>query len=334
MKSFAKRFLTTSAVLVIVAPTAAWACACGCGVFDVGAGVLDAMPASETGLSVWFRYSYMDQNHNWERGASAAAADNNDKAINTSFYTVGSEYMVNSDWTVMAELPIYARQLTTTDDGTVVGSPGSIYTGHLTDLGDLQISAAYTGLSSDMSSGLTFGMKLPTGNYTGPTGPLGGSEFDRDSLPGTGSTDIMVGGYHTGSLNFDGSVRYFLQAKYQFAVLTRDDYRPGNELDGAVGLSYDLGQVGPLDNVTPILQLIGSFREHDSGGNADTLNSGYTRLLLAPGFEVQLDKFRLYGDVEFPIYQYTNAAANVGIEGTSGQLVASTLFKAQLAYDF
>jgi hypothetical protein len=35
-----------------------------------------------------------------------------------------------------------------------------------------------------------------------------------------------------------------------------------------------------------------------------------------------------------PVYQFTNAASSLAIEGTSGQLTASTLYKLQLAYDF
>ena len=276
----------------------------------------------------------MNQNQNWEGNSKAPASDNNDKDIRTSFYTVGGQYMIDRNWTVMAELPTYSRRLTTTDDGTVFGSAGSIYTGKLTDLGDLQVTGLYTGLSEDMSTGLSFGVKLPTGNYTGPNGPLGGPEFDRDSLPGTGSTDAMVGGYHIGGLNSDNTLAYFVQARYQFAFMTRDSYRPGNELDGVVGLTYDFGEKGPLDKVAPTLQVIGSHREHDTGANADPLNSGYERLLIAPGIELRLDKVRLYADVEFPIYQHTNAASSPAIEGTAGQLVASTLFKVQLAYDF
>ena len=173
-------------VATVLMPTDANACACGCGVFDVGGSAINALPsASDTGFSAWFRYSYMDQNENWEHGRRAPASDNQDKEIKTSFYTIGGEYMINPDWTVMAELPVYARHLTTTDDGTVFGPAGSIYTGKLTSLGDLQLSAMYTGFSSNMTTGLSFGVKLPTGDFTGPKGPLGGHEFDRDSLPGT-----------------------------------------------------------------------------------------------------------------------------------------------------
>lgn len=324
----AKSLLVATAFAAWLSPEKASACACGCGIFDVGA---QSLPA-ESSLLVYFRYDYMNQNKNWEGGSSAPASDNQDKEINTSFYTVGLDYAVNDDWMVMAELPTYARHLTTTDDGTVFGAPGSIYTGKLTDIGDMQLSALYTGLSADLSTGLGFGVKLPTGNYTGPNGPLGGPEFDRDSLPGTGSTDLMFSAFHVGALTVDQSLSYFAQARYQFAVMTRNGYRPGNELDAATGLSYDFGSAGILDKTAALLQFLGSYRMHDTGPNADPLNSGYDRLLVAPGFDLQIQKFRLYGDVEFPIYQHTNAASSVAIEGTSGQLVASTLYKLEIAY--
>ncbi len=327
--------LPAFALLTAVAlPALAQACACGCGVFDIGVSTM--MPSdTNTGFSAWFRYSYMNQNQNWEGDNKAPAADNGDKKITTSFYTVGGQYMINRSWTVMVELPTYQRALKTTDDGTVYGAAGSVYTGHLTDIGDLQVMATYTGLSPDLSTGLTFGLKLPTGNSTGPNGPLGGAEFDRDSLPGTGSTDVIVGGYHAGRLTRDNRLSYFVQARYSVAVMTRNDYRPGNELDAAVGATYDLGAIGPLTKVAPVLQILNSYRAHDSGANADPLNSGYERVLIAPGVDMRLTKrLRLFADIAIPLYQHTNAASNVAIEGTAGQLVAPQLFKIQLGYDF
>lgn len=335
MRTLPIRAAIAAASLLILAPSAALACACGCGVFDVGSGTM--MPTdSQSAFTAWFRYDYMDQNQNWERTSKAPAADNGDKALKTSFFTFGGQYMVNHSWTMMAELPIYDRSLTTTDDGTVFGPADSVYTGHLTSLGDLQLTAMYTGFSPDMSTGLGLGVKLPTGDSTGPKGPLGGAEFDRDSLPGTGSTDIIVSGYHLGSLSRSGALSYFVQARYQFAVATRDAYRPGDEFDSAAGISYDFGAVGPLNKVAPVLQVLNSYREKDSGLNADPANSGYERVLIAPGVEVRVNKVHVYADVEVPVYQHANAAEGreAVIDGTSGQLVASALYKVRLAYDF
>ncbi|HUL02004.1 MAG TPA: hypothetical protein VLV16_02100 [Gemmatimonadales bacterium] len=317
-------------IALLVLPARTLACACGCGIFDVGAGTM--IPSdSESGLSVWFRYSYMNQNQNWAHGSKAPASDNDDKAIETSFFTPGISYVINHSWSLMAELPIYSRSLTTTDDGTVNGPAGSIYTAHLTDMGDLLASVMFHGFSPDMSTGLQLGLKLPTGNYTGPNGSLGGSEIDRDTLPGTGSTDVVVGGYHFGGLNSDNSLLYFAQARFQGAFLTRNDYRPGNELDAALGLSYSI-PLGAKARLTPIVQALGSYRIHDTGGNSDPLNSGYERLFVAPGVEVRVDKVKLYADVEVPVYQYTRAADPS--QGTSGQLVAPYLLKVQLTYGF
>jgi hypothetical protein len=326
--------LALGASLSLAVSSAALACACGCGIFDVGAGSF--MPnTSDSGWSAWFRYSYMDQTQNWEGSSKGAAADNGDKRIDTSFYTVGAQYVINRSWTVMAELPTYQRALTTTDDGTVFGAAGSVYTGRLTDLGDLQVTGTYTGFSADQSTGVSLGLKLPTGDYTGPIGPLGGYEFDRDSLPGTGSTDIMVGGYHVGRLNAANTLSYFVQGRYQAAVMTRDGYRPGNEFDSAFGLTYNFGRVGPFAKVAPVVQVLNSWRLHDTGPEADTLNSGYERVLIAPGVDMRLTpKVRVYADVALPLYQHVNSAPSVAIEGTSGQLVAPALFKIQFAYDF
>jgi hypothetical protein len=329
---------TPAAALVTVAliaslPASALACACGCGIFDVGDGTF--MPNNaNSGLSMWFRLAYMDQNQNWQGTHKAPAAANDDKALNTTFYFVGGQYVINRDWTVMAELPFVDRALTTTDDGTVFGAAGTIYTGHDFAPGDLELTAMYTGFSHDMSTGVGFGVKAPTGDWHGPNGPLGGAEIDRDSLPGTGSTDLIAMAYHVGSLNKSNTLGYFVQTKFQFAVATQDQYRPGDESDTAVGLTYDLGSFGPITKVAPVLQFLNSYRARDGGANSDRPNSGYERILIDPGVSVRIKKVRLDIDVAIPIYQNMNAATKFEGDDSSGQLVAGTLLKFQATYDF
>lgn len=326
-------FGAAAAAALAFSPGVASACACGCGIFDVGTGTF--MPNNaNSGLSVWFRLAYMDQNQNWRGDNKAPAADNSDKQLNTTFYFLGGQYVINRSWSVMVELPVYDRALTTTDDGTVFGPPGTIYTAHDRALGDTEVMAMYTGFDKDMSTGVGFGVKLPTGDHTGPIGPLGSPEFDRDSLPGTGSTDLMLSAYHVGSLNKSNTLGYFVQAKYQFAVATQEQYRPGNEFDAAAGVTYDLGSHGPFTSIAPVLQILNSYRLRDSGANADPLNSGYERVLIDPGLSLRIKKVRFDADVAIPIYQHANAAPSVAIEGTSGQLVASTQLRFQATYDF
>jgi hypothetical protein len=341
--------LAVAAVLAIgLAPGTASACACGCGIFDIGAN--SAFPnQSDSGLSAFVRYNYMDQNKNWEGGSSAPASDNPDKEIKTSFITFGGQYMINHDWGVMVELPIFVRSFTSTGDGTAEPN-GQVFTSNLTDFGDLMINGVYTGFSPDMSTGVTFGIKLPTGNYTGPyenpgqTGPgtTGGLVYDRDSLPGTGSTDLLLGAYHVGALNQDGSLAYFSQIRAQIPIMERagasGTYRPGNEFDAGVGITYSFGKAGAFDKVAPVLQLIGGDRSADSGTGANPgnpNNSGYRRLMIAPGVDVRIQKVKLYFDVSIPVVQHTNIDPAGMTDGNgSGQLVASAIYRLQVGYDF
>ena len=311
-------------------PGTAQACACGCGIFDVGDGSVMPMMA-DSGFSVFYRFSSMVQNSNHEQGHAASPDDNTDKRIATDFHTIGAEIRLAPAWTLMAEVPIYDRHFTTTaTDGM---GQNIIETVPLTAAGDLMLRMTYSGFSRDMSSGVSLGIKLPTGRNTSPLDAYGNAVYDHDTLPGTGSTDLLLGAWHIGHFG-NSRAAWFVQANYQFAVATQDAYRPGNEADVALGVSYDLPLGGPV-KVAPVLQWLGSVRAHDSGANADPFNSGYQRLLIAPGVRVQLTrKLSLYGDVAFPVAQYVNAARPSDNADSMGQLAAPVLFKLQVNYGF
>jgi hypothetical protein len=344
---------TTSLMALLLAaalPGTAAACACGCGVFDVGANA--AFPnQADSGFTLWTRISYMNQDRNWIGSSSAPADLNADRKIETTFYTFGAQYMVNHDWGVMVDLPVFNRSFTTIGDGGPYPA-GQQATTKLTALGDLVIQGVYSGFSPDMSTGVTFGLKLPTGDYTGPyiapnglpasdpNSTAGGQAYDRDTLPGTGSTDIVLGAYHAGGFTSDGKGSWFVQGRYEFAIATRDgatnngakaDYRPGNELILGTGAAFDLGKVAGLDRIAPVVQLLYAQRNSDGGAMASA-NSGYRRLLFAPGIDLRAGKWRLFGDVAVPVRQSVNTDAPSS--GNVGQLVASSQWKLQVAYDF
>lgn len=283
--------LACSATLSIFSFDQALACACGCGVFDVGTSSL--FPTGSGGQA-FFEYDFMDQNQNRHGANSAAASDNADKEIRTHFFTVGAQYMFNHDWGVMVEAPYWTRTFKT-DDGT-----GAIDTFNASAVGDIRLRGMYTGFSHDMSSGITFGVKLPTGDYGNP-------KFDRDTQIGTGSTDLMIGGFHRGALTADNAFSYFVQAQWDEPVASHGGYTPGHELDAAVGAHYngfttDAGKV----KITPVLQVLVSQRARDSGVNANPDDSGYTRAIVSPGVELGVGDWSVYADVELPVYQYFN----------------------------
>ena len=303
-------FGLASLFVVLLTPTLGRACACGCGVFSVGT---SSMLPSGAGGMTFLEYDYQDQNRNWSGSSRASADDNDDKNIRTSFFTAGLQYMFNRSWGLQLEVPYDQRHFETTDDD------GGLVSLNWGTLGDIRIQGIYTGFSPDMSTGVTFGLKLPTGSYTHDNDVV-----DRDSEIGTGSTDILLGGFHRDNLTNDGSWDWFAQAELDLPVLISDQYRPGFEADAAAGAYFNHGSIGGV-KIAPLGQVIVSERTRDTGANsADPVASGYQRLMLSPGVEVDLHPVSLYADVEFPVYQHF----------TGNQLAAPVLCKFIVSYMF
>jgi len=287
-----------------------WACACGCGIFDVGTA---SMFPSGKGGTIWEEYDFMDQTQNWSKDSKASVADNPDKQIRTSFINTGFQYMFNRQWGVSLELP-YEHRYFKTDNG----QPGlpDIQSFVHDAIGDMRIQGIYTGFSPDMSTGLNFGLKLPTGDYTYPN-------FDRDTEIGSGSTDALIGAYHRGIITSDNSFSYFVQDNLDQPFLTHGGYLPGTEDDAALGAYYNGWSFGGV-NVTPVAEVLNSYRSRDRGWAANTPNSGYERILLTPGIELDYKRVMVYFDVGFPVY--------VNVNGD--QLLASALYKVSVSYMF
>ena len=331
--------------LVGFTTTEANACACGCSVFDVSG--LDMMPQEqESGGRVFFEYWSQDQKQNYVGSSKAPAFLNKDKDLNTQWYNVGLSYNFNRDWGIMIRVPMTANRSLTTETDFLF--PGQIQTFNSKSFGDLEIMGVYTGFFPDMSTGLIFGLKLPTGTYTA----LG---MDRDNQIGTGSTDLILGAFHRGLLSGDNAWQYFSQFVWRqpFAYKSADDpqgffdgnlgvlqtYHPGMQIDGAIGIVYNNWyNVLGFDKITPLAQVIVSHRDSDSGTGADPLNSGFDRVMISPGIEFTkvLDEannyvLKTYVDVEIPVYYRATAANNAG---TEGQLVAPYLLKVTSSFNF
>ncbi len=291
----------------ILAPGAALGCACGCGIFEVGTSSM--FPSGEGGMA-YINYASQNQNQNWSNNSKAPAGNNPDKHIETDFITPGVQYMFNRSWGAQIELPFAYRYFKTGDTDPVSTSWGS--------LGDIRLQGIYTGFSEDMSTGVNFGLKLPTGNDN-----YNPSVVDRDTQIGSGSTDILLGGFHRGILSESHRLDWFSQAQLDVPTLIQAQYRPGMELDAAAGVDYRGWALGRA-NISPVAQVLFSERTKDYGAAADSPNSGYTRVLLSPGIEFHLHPVTIYADAELPVFQNVNG----------NQLVAPVLVKVGLSCMF
>ncbi|MGO9265155.1 MAG: hypothetical protein ACLQBA_09765 [Candidatus Binataceae bacterium] len=288
--------LMALAVLFIgLTPSWSLACACGCGVFAVATPSLLPMGAGGT---VWTDWEYMRQYIDWHATTPASAGQNNDKKIETNFVNLGAQYMFDRSWGAMLEIPYWERNY----KGAYVGNNDDIQSHDFNSIGDIRLYGMYTGLSEDMSTGLLLGFKVPSGDWHYP-------KVDRDTQIGTGSTNLLLGAYKTGSLPFtlmERTPSWYIQGLYDIPFLDQDHYFPGREFDGSVGVDYDFGNVGPLTELAPFLSMLGSDRTRDQGANADFKDSGYDRIIVAPGLETAYKVLRVYFDIELPIFRNMN----------------------------
>jgi hypothetical protein len=310
--------ISGSLLVGMLAPSVVHACACGCGVFDVATSSM--FPQGQGGMA-FLQYDYQDQNRNWSGTSQAPAANNDDKELTTDFTTLGVQYMFNSSWGAQIEVPYDYRTFKTDTGG------GNIATRNWSQLGDIRLEGIYTGFFADQSAGVTLGVKLPTGDFN-----FDPDVVDRDSQLGTGSTDILLGGYYRGNITQDEKWDWFAQALLDVPVLTQDEYRPGVELDSAAGIDYKGFSLGRV-RISPVGQVIFSYRNSDSGANAsgganddpeDGVSSGYERIMLSPGIEFHIHPVKIYADVEVPVFQ----------NFTGNQLAAPVLFKVSMSYMF
>ncbi len=298
--------------------TNALACACGCGIFDVGTSSM--LPTSQGGMA-FIEYDFLNQNKNWHGSSNSSSANNPDKTIKSQFLTIGAQYMFNRSWGASVEIPYWYRHFTTSGhDHSDMGmeEDDSMHSAtnrfNHSSIGDIKIKGIYSGFSPDMSTGITYGLKLPTGDFHS-------HKFDRDTQIGTGSTNLLLGVYHMGKLKDDWN--WFADAELDQPVLISADYMPGREINISTGVYYNGWNIGHT-KIAPIVSLTNSYRSSDHGSAAMSSDSGYEKIVMSPGIEVKNGNYRIFANVGIPAYQ--------DVKGQ--QLTAPALFKLNISRSF
>jgi hypothetical protein len=135
---------------------------------------------------------------------------------------------------------------------------------------------------------------VPTGSTDEPFNGAAGGIVDPTLQPGTGSTDLLLGGFYSGGLDKLG---WFAQGLWQHAVASQAGFRPGDAITVNGGLRIDRGNLVNVEfDGSPL-----------TGGDL---------LYLAPGVSATLGAgFSAYGYVQFPVYQDVN-----GVQLTAKQI--------------
>lgn len=279
----------------------------------------------DSGWQADLRYSYARADR-WMAGSSGKTTEapsgsgeeiENKRTISQTI-NLNLDYAFNRQWSIALGLPFVMRDHSHTLDAS--GGPVA-QQGKFSEPGDIRVVGKYkfNFASHDSGAGLRFGLKLPTGathqtmSPASPDEPATPYALERSSQPGTGSTDAILGAYYFRNAP-GGGWGWFVNTQIQSALATKDDYRPGTEINLDLGMHVEVAQ-----GVNLLLQLNGQHRARDGGANASAASGGHS-INLSPGASYALTpQTQLYGFVQLPIVQYVNADP---AEPASGQLAA------------
>lgn len=262
--------------------------------------------AAEAGWRLDLRYEYLNQDQPMAGGDKVAVGrisrDHDEvKTINRN-YLATLDYTLNEDWGVSATVPVSDRfhaHVHNQGGGQTPEQWGFTRPGDVRVLGRYQLQSANQEKLAYGFYGFNFGLKLPTGERD--VRNAGGDLAERSLQPGTGTTDLLLGGYYNQVLlNSDAS--WFVQGLLQAPLNSSEDYRPGQRVSFDVGYRYEAtGKIGLM------LQLNALHRGRDSGLQAEPQDTGGRFLFLSPGISYAFTKgVQVYAFLQKPVYQHVN----------------------------
>lgn len=315
--------------VLLMGSNAVFACAtCGCSLSSDGA--LGYSTTSGWGISLDDTYINQDQ----LRSGRGSVSPQQVQSINgqevekdtiNRYLTLGVSYSLDADWNFKLLAPYIDRNHTTYGtDATLPLTASQVSSANVSSIGDVKLIGSYQGLLPTRNLGLQLGIKLPTGDYGGPSasnsnnivgqgavgrspvgfGPTGNSAssyLDTSLQAGNGSTDLILGAYYYQAISQDFDA--FVNAQFEFSVRHNlndagDDYRPGNQSTISFGVRYEANP-----KIVPQLQVNITTKSNDQGTLADVNDTSGTVAYLSPGITFSVaPNLRMYGFLQVPVY--------------------------------
>jgi len=261
------------------------------------------------GLRVSLQYDYIhqDQLRTGTRsiGTVPEGFERERETLNR-YLTAGVSYSPSGAWNVSLFVPYVIRTHSTYGelDPAATKLP-ELSSSRSSSLGDVRLIASYQGWLPTRNLGVQLGVKLPTGHYGTAVGfsggPNAGMPLDASLQPGTGSTDVIVGGYYFKAISQDFD--FFGNAQFQSALKHHmdqpgNDFRPGN----ATAISFGLRYV-TYPGLIPQLQVNLLRKSRDQGALADIQSTAGNVAYVSPGLNARVvSRLHVYGFVQLPVY--------------------------------
>jgi hypothetical protein len=259
--------------------------------------------ASEPGTArLDLRYEFIDQKQLRSGSRQISAAE--DTADTAELRTINRnllgtlDYALSKRWTVSASAPVVSRAHSHIADPT---GAANLEAWNFTKIGDARLLGFFRFDNPDpeVNYGLIMGLKLPTGDYR--IRNADGTVAERALQPGTGSTDLLLGGYYSAAGAYLDS-SWFAQALVQQAASTKDGFKPGTQYLLSLGYRHPLSE-----SWHALVQVNASVKARDTGVNAEPELSGSNTVLLSPGLSYALGHdAQIYGYLQLPLYRHVN----------------------------
>jgi hypothetical protein len=313
----------------VLAAAAAGACigsagvgaSCGSAFCTVNSDWTSETAIAEPGSLLDLRYEYinLDQPRAGTRDLAVGEIPHHHDEVSTANrnWLLSYSHTFDSNWGVSVVVPFVSRRHFHVHNhrGSPVPERWSF-----DELGDVRVVGRYQVPGGDslkpVTSGISFGVKLPTGRTNIANGD--GDVAERTLQPGSGTTDAILGAYiHQRLPQFDAS--WFAQVQYQHALKTHDEFKPGDRFGFDVGYRH-----GITDQFGALIQLNVSIRQRDRGAQAEPEDSGGRTIALSPGLSFAVTPaMQLYAFVQLPVYDYVNGvqltAKRAYVAGVSGR---------------
>ncbi|MBI5461292.1 MAG: hypothetical protein HY941_03810 [Gammaproteobacteria bacterium] len=256
---------------------------------------------TQPGLRADLRFEFIDQDqprHGSDKVAFGEIERHHDevRTLNRN-WLLNLDYGFDAHWGVALTLPVANRDHDHIHNHHEAGGVEHIPEAwNFTEVGDVRVLGRYR---MTQAAGVKFGLKLPSGDHEVANDE--GDLAERTLQPGSGTTDILLGGFYQGG-NKGAPLHWFTQALWQHPLNERADFKPGYQLGIDAGIDYPLAQ-----NLSGLLQVNVQIKGRDSGADAEREDSGAQTLALSPGLSYAVTRStRVYGFVQLPVYQYVN----------------------------
>ena len=260
---------------------------------------------TEPGVRFDLRFEYLDQDQPMAGDSKVGVGEISQhhdevRTINRNWLAT-VDYAFNADWGLSATLPLIDR-----DHTHIHNHRGAQLTESWSfrEIGDARVLGRRQWRSENAAAerldsyGVNLGLKLPTGKRDVTNGD--GAIAERSLQPGSGTTDLLVGGFFSRTLGSGSS--WFADALVQSPLDMRDNYEPGARASVDLGYRREFGAA-----LAGMLQLNLLFKDRDKGSQAEPANSGGTFVYVSPGVGYLVGKsVQVYGFVQLPLYQYVN----------------------------